>query len=148
MNNNLWQLQLDRILVQLSTRVTVPSKTNDCGKAKRSLATVSRRVDRPFIYNVFSSIDGACLRHLARHFKTDTRKHRVFVEPIDTLTSCWCPEHVLRFRKHQIKNWSPDLPLPTVFKTWFLLHKMWLKLAKIDQKLNFSIFLAKFHFLM
>jgi hypothetical protein len=51
-----------------------------------------------------------------------------------------------RFRKRLNENRLWLLPLPTFFKTWFLLHKMWLKLAKIDQKLIFSIFLKKSHF--
>jgi hypothetical protein len=41
-----------------------------------------------------------------------------------------------RFQKSK-QFWSPHLP--TFFK------KMWLKLAKIDQKWNFSIFFAKSH---
>jgi hypothetical protein len=35
---------------------------------------------RPFIYNVFSSIDGVCLHDLARHFKT---------EPTETVAFCF-----------------------------------------------------------
>jgi hypothetical protein len=53
-----------------------------------------------------------------------------------------------RFRKYQNLNRSPGLVLPTFFKTGFLVHKMWLKLAKIDQKWNFSIFLKKSHFVI
>jgi hypothetical protein len=49
-----------------------------------------------------------------------------------------------RFRKYQKINRSWSLPLPTFFKTWFVLHKMWLKLEKIDQKLNFWFFLKNF----
>jgi hypothetical protein len=44
-----------------------------------------------------------------------------------------------RFRKYHIENRLWELPLPTFFKTLFLLYKIWLKLAKMDQKWNFSI---------
>jgi hypothetical protein len=35
-----------------------------------------------------------------------------------------------RFKKHQIENRFPELALPTFLKTWFFVHKMWLKMAK------------------
>jgi hypothetical protein len=38
-----------------------------------------------------------------------------------------------RFRKYQFENRSWELPLPTFFKTFFLLHKLWLKLAKLTK---------------
>jgi hypothetical protein len=52
-----------------------------------------------------------------------------------------------RFRKHQIENRLPVLALPTFFKMWFLIYKMWLKLAKIDQKWIFFDLFKKSHFL-
>jgi hypothetical protein len=51
-----------------------------------------------------------------------------------------------RFRKYQNLNRSPGLSLPTFFKTWFLLHKMWLKLAKIGKNWIFQFFLKKSNF--
>jgi hypothetical protein len=54
-----------------------------------------------------------------------------------------------RFRKHQIENRFPELALPTFFKTWFLVHKMVLKLAKISKnwpKIEiFDFFSTVFH---
>jgi hypothetical protein len=35
--------------------------------------------NRAFIYNIFSSIDAACLHDLARHFKTDTTETVAFL---------------------------------------------------------------------
>jgi hypothetical protein len=46
-----------------------------------------------------------------------------------------------RFRKYQIENRLPSLVLPTFFKTWLLLRKMWLKLAIIDRNGIFRFFL-------
>jgi hypothetical protein len=37
-----------------------------------------------------------------------------------------------RFRKYQIENRLWELPRPTFFKTWFLVHKKWLNLAKTE----------------
>jgi hypothetical protein len=51
-----------------------------------------------------------------------------------------------RFRKTKQTNQFWSLRLPTFFKTWFLLHKMWLKLAKIDQKLTKNGFFDKVSF--
>jgi hypothetical protein len=68
-------------------------------------------------------------------------KHQIWVRVEGCPRAC-------RFRKYQNLNRSPGLALPTFFKTWFLLYKMWLKLAKIDQKWNFSIFLKKSHFFL
>jgi hypothetical protein len=52
-----------------------------------------------------------------------------------------------RFRKTKQTNQIWFLVWLNFFKTWFLLHKMWLKLAKIVQKWNFSIFLKNLNFL-
>jgi hypothetical protein len=46
-------------------------------------------------------------------------------------TDFGCPR-ACTFRKTLNENRVWLLPLPTFFKTWFLLHKMWLKLAKKD----------------
>jgi hypothetical protein len=46
--------------------------------------------------------------------------------------------HGLRIRKYQFENRSWELPLPTFFKTRFLLHKLLLKLEKVTK--NFQIF--------
>jgi hypothetical protein len=51
--------------------------------------------------------------------------------------SFWIPPRAYKFRKKQIENRFPELALSTFLKTCFLVHKMWLKLAKIEQKWNF-----------
>jgi hypothetical protein len=48
-----------------------------------------------------------------------------------------------RFRKHQIENRSPDLPVPSFFKTWFKFIKSGKNLEKMTdfQKKSSSIFM-------
>jgi hypothetical protein len=53
-----------------------------------------------------------------------------------------------RFIKTLNENRLWLLPLQTFFKTWFLMHKMGLKLAKNYQEMTFSIFWKKSHFLL
>jgi hypothetical protein len=50
-----------------------------------------------------------------------------------------------RIIKYQFENRSWEVPRPTFFKTWFLLQKLWLKLAKLTKKEIFGFFL-KSHF--
>jgi hypothetical protein len=42
-----------------------------------------------------------------------------------------------KVRGLKIENRSPQLPLPTFSKTWFFVHKKWLKLVKIGQNWQF-----------
>jgi hypothetical protein len=57
-----------------------------------------------------------------------------------------------RFRKCQFENRSWELPLPAFFKTWFLLHKLWLRpyfsaltVAQLSQQLQLWNFDNKCH---
>jgi hypothetical protein len=73
-----------------------------------------------------------------------------FVIGINKSTHCQGPgfgyPRACRLRKTKPINQFRSLPLPIFFKTWFLLYKMWLKLAKIDQKWIISIFLKNLNF--
>jgi hypothetical protein len=64
-----------------------------------------------------------------------------------TVTGFRCPR-ACRIRKYQFENRSWELRLPTLFKNWFLLHKLLLKLEKVTKNSNFWIFFQKSHFWM
>jgi hypothetical protein len=82
-----------------------------------------------------------CNKYLSKLYPLDLSHHAEgLVQPKmykKTVTGFRYPG-ACTFRKYQIENRLPSLalPLPTVFRTWFLLHKMWLKLANNYQKWN------------
>jgi hypothetical protein len=117
-----------------TTRTTTTTTT-------RTTTTTKQNVD-PAVYYVYSRVK-TLVEILPYYIDTLRQSHHaegVFdPNPMNSqMVTIFGYPRACRFRKHQFENRSWLLPLPIFFKTWFLLHKMWLKLAKNDQKWNAS----------